>query len=804
MTNTSIPSPDFLIRGSDYLASQPDFKLVGRDSDLKEVSIALMRKDNNNVVLYGPNGVGTSAIVMGLQASKEDLNTPFDIVGKRFYWLDTDALFASGDTAKINEGFQKALATLARSPDTILVIDDIKDFLDGCKNNGTTNLINGLMRELRNNRFQAIFEARDENLADLFKSHSDVGQIFTFKEIEQPDKATLLTILKSAVRGLEEHHGVSISQEAINTVVDLTWKYPGLTLNSAQPKRSSIILEGAMTAYRHKAHTHPPELDELEEKRVILTDLVTKGKTSGKVLPEFDGKTAEELAALKLETESRITEVTTAWQEREKQIRKVYADLRGGEERIRELEESITVQKEKEEFTRRLVEDYKGAEGNDERRQKIQEQYFNKYGEKLVIPDEVEASTGFRNRLNKSGIASTVVDQLLQEKTKMEALVKETKAQFTQMTRGSETLVLGAEHVLAEFSKLSRIPMNKLQQDETAKLMNLENTLKERVFGQDEPVIEVAKAVRRGRVGLKKANKPIGNFIFLGPSGVGKTELGKALAAALFGDESALETYNMSEYMEKHAVSSLIGAPPGYDGYEAGGVLTNNMRRRPYVVNVFDEAEKAHKEVFDIFLQVFDEGKLKDRRGVEASFANAINILTSNIGAQYFLDESLTFDQAREKALKDLWNPEIGGFRPEFLNRATGIFCFNRLGEPEIMLIAGKTFKEINTWLADKGIKVVMPEEDKKAMCKDKYRGNARAGGRGIMNYIERNVTSDLADTLLQHPDTPGVVQVTYDKDKQEAKTTFIPQTELDKAAAANENKAVPASKAANTAFKPK
>lgn len=841
MTTTSskpsqIANPDFLIRGSDYVGSIPDFSLVGRDNDLKELSIALMRKENNNVVVYGPNGVGTSAVIMGLQASKDLPNTPFDIVGKRFFWLDTDGLFASGDAAKINEGFQKAIGTLSRTPDSVLVMDDVKDFLDGCRNNGTMNLINALMREIRNGRFQVVMEARDENLADLFKAHSDIGQIFTFKEIEQPsDKATLKKIVQSTIGRFEEHHGISVSQEAIDQVVDLTWKYPGLTLNVAQPKRSLMILEGAMTAFRYKAHTRPLELDELEP-RLAALDEVLKGKPTSN--PEFQGKAPQELEALRLETQNQIRDVNDAWNERQAKIRKAYGELRDGEEHIRQLDEDIAVQKEKEAFTSKLVEEYKKTD-DVEKRAKIQEQYFHKYGETLKIAEDVEASTGFRNRLNKTGIASTAVEKLLQEKQQVEALVAEQKGKFREMTRGSEMLTLGADLVLGEFSKISRIPMNKLQQDETAKLLNLEGTLKERVFGQDEPVVEVAKAVRRGRTGLKKPNKPIGSFLFLGPSGVGKTELAKALAAALFGDEAALETYNMSEYMEKHAVSTLIGAPPGYDGYEAGGVLTNNMRRRPYCVNVFDEAEKADKQVFDIFLQILDEGKVKDRRGVESSFANAINILTSNIGAQHFLNEEIlpaerleqikaaalkaaggdekeakklyeeqkraeSFEEAKKLALKDLWDPSVGGFRPEFLNRFTGIFCFNSLGQPEIILIAGKALKELNNWVAEKGIKVSMAREELEEMCADQY--VPRAGGRGIMNYIERNVTNDVAETLLKHPDKPGIVTVTYDGAKKATISDFVSQEQANQlvtAANANQQATPAAGASAKAAFKP-
>ena len=343
--------------------------------------------------------------------------------------------------------------------------------------------------------------------------------------------------------------------------------------------------------------------------------------------------------------------------------------------------------------------------------------------------------------------------------------------------------------MLAEFSRLSGVPVSRLGQDETTKLLNLEGTLKKRVFGQDDPVQAVAKSVRRGRTGMKKANKPIGSFLFLGPSGVGKTELAKALAETLFGDETSLKTYNMSEYQEKHSVSTLIGAPPGYEGYADGGLLTNNMRRQPYVVNVFDEIEKGHKDVYDLFLQILDEGKLNDRRGLTASFANSINVMTSNIGAEFFLREDLTFEQAKAEAMKVLWNPDKenggSGYRPEFLNRFTGIFCFNRLGQPEIMMIADKTFKEINGWIADKGLTVDMDPQQKADMCKNEY--VPRGGARSIMKFIENNITSDISDEILRNPDDSGVLKVSYDKDTRNTKIELVKKGQ-EAAKPANEN----------------
>ena len=263
--NSTIPTTDYLIRGEDYLAKFPDFKLVGRTQELDTAANVLMRKDNNNLIIFGQNGVGLSSVVKGLQASKDDPNTPFDIVGKTFYWLDIDALFSSGDPARINEEFQRTMATLKKIPDSVLVIDNTKDFLDGVRNTNVSNIINMLMRETRLNKdFQVIFETREENIGELYKAHADAKEIFTLLEIREPAKTELVEIVNAAIPGLEAHHGVSISPDAVKMVIDLTTKYPGLTLGMAQPKRSSQILEGALTAYRHKMHSKPHGLEGLE------------------------------------------------------------------------------------------------------------------------------------------------------------------------------------------------------------------------------------------------------------------------------------------------------------------------------------------------------------------------------------------------------------------------------------------------------------------------------------------------------------------------------------------------------------
>ncbi len=730
-------SADYLIRASDTLALRPDFKLVGRSAELQRLSAILMRNSANSVLLVGAGGVGCTAICLGLQAMKADPTAPFDIVNKRLYWLDTDGLFASGDPVQINEGFQKALRSLSRSPETILLIEDTKNFVEAARNSGSTHLINALMREIRNKKFQAIFESRDDDLEIVLKCHSDMREIFTLLDIQEPAPDDLLLIIKSSAEHLQQHHGIKISEEAIKSAILQTSKYrvSDLGLSRAQPERSLTLLDRALTTYRQKAHAKSPELAAVEKQLTKLNSAIKTGKAD----KEYAKLSPTELQKLATETEEKIHDIKNNWEKLQQEIRKLSQDQRTGEQSIRELEEAIIEQQLKEQENREQLKANKSA--------------------------AVEHPGSFS--VINAGFDSSEIREIKLEIQRFQSEVDENKAKFDQVSsKINSGLILTAEHVLLEFSHISGIPVSKLTQDERVKLLGLKDNLASRVFGQDQAVEKLSNAVCVARAGLQDPNKPQASFLFLGPSGVGKTEIAKALTVALMDDERALLRFDMSEYMEKHAVAKLIGAPPGYEGYEAGGILTNALRKNPNRIILFDEIEKAHPDIFNVFLQILDDARLTDNRGLTVSFHETVIIMTTNIGTLHFLNEDLTPEDAEANAMKDLANQ----YRPEFLNRFNGrrnIVCFSKLALPVIEKIAQRELAKLNSMIHFKSpeLFVEMPTSDLLAMCQATY--EPVNGARGVTGYIADIIKPTIADTMLRTPEATGVMALRFNQQTQ-------------------------------------
>ncbi len=718
---------DFLIRGRDIQKHKlQDFELVGRDEQLKNLMAILMREESNSALLVGQAGVGSTALCYGLIKARDLHDAPFDLIRKRFFWLDSDGLFASGDPNDINESFRRTLKTLEQTSNSVLIIDDFRDFIDAARNNGVSNLINALMRTIKQKKTQAIFETRDDDLEVVLRTHSDMREKYTVMDVLEPQLDQLYEIIDNiSGRRLEKFHEIPVSDEAINTAIDLTTKYRvrDIGLSMAQPACTISLLDRSLTAYRQNAHSLDSRIPGLEAK---LRGIQLQPGTEN----------AERAAELeRIQTE--IDRINEAWQQRQANLRRLYTDIRDGENNLRALEVELELLIDREDGARKLA-----AQQAAERGEQLPSFESFSLGNERIDSDRTHA---IREKIR------------LYEKT-----INEASGRLKELTKDiNDSLELQSEHVLELFSKISGIPVTKLTQDERAKLLGLEQNLGRRVFGQGTAVTKLANQVKVAKAGLQSPNKPQAAFLFLGPSGVGKTELAKALTIEIMDDEGALLRFDMSEYMEKHAVAKLIGAPPGYEGYEAGGILTNEMRRNPRRIILFDEIEKAHPDVFNVFLQILDDARLTDNRGLTVSFREAIIIMTTNIGTNHFLGES-DAKVAAALALEDLDQH----YRPEFLNRFNGrqnIVCFNTLDLPVIEMIAKRDLAKLDHLVKanSPGLSIAISENDIANMCADHYK--PVNGARGITGYLEGVVKPEIANTVLFNTNVQGEIMIEYD-----------------------------------------
>jgi ATP-dependent Clp protease ATP-binding subunit ClpB len=702
----------FLTRGEDYLAKAPKFRLVGRDAELKKLSSILVRNMANSVLLVGPGGVGCTALCMGLQASKRDPDAPFDIVNKRFFWLDTDALFSSGDPVSIRDSFQRMMGTLDRTPDSVLIIEDTRDFIEAARNVGTLHFINALCLAIKSKKTQVILEARDEDLDIILKCHSDLRELFTLVDLAEPEGDALFTIVSERAEHLKEFHRIRIAESAIRTAIELTSKYRSRDagMSRAQPERSVSLLDRALSTYRLGAHRKAPGLDEAEAAKKVA-------------------KTDKQLA----EAETALAQVNERWTKSQEKIKSLYKRQRDGEVAVLELEEQLDKQLETETNARQSPD--------------------------TPVGEITGRIAKFARLATGAGIESDAVRDLRERIGKFQDEITTNRSAFDVLTRElNDHLELSRDIVLREFSQISGISVSKLNENEREKLRNLEAELKNRIFGQDHVVRALANAVKTARVGRRNQDRPQCSFMFLGPSGVGKTEIAKALAASLLDDEKALTRFDMSEYMEKHAVSRLIGAPPGYEGFEAGGILTNAMRKNPLRVLLFDEIEKAHPDVFNVFLQILSDGRLTDNVGRTVSFSESIIIMTTNIGQPHFLNAKLSVEEANGEAIKEIEKT----YRSEFLNRFAGrqnIICFNKLDLPSIEKIVRREFDGIDKTYSQEGIKVTVNEDDLKAFCKGHY--DPAIGARGLPGFIQANIEPIIVNMILE-TDKRGPLALAY------------------------------------------
>lgn len=714
---------DYLIPGTEVLKRHGGFRLIGRADYFTDLCCILTQSTANSVIASGPGGVGISALALNLQACKADPTAPFDIVSKRFFWLDTDSLFGLGNNAAIDKELKSTVAVLARTPESVLIVEDTIDLIEALRNFGMMHVINAINAMVKSGRTQAFLEVRENDLGEVYKAHSDFREHYTLFDVAEPSGDELGDIVRALAGNLQQAYHIRIDDKAVDTAINLSNRYRSLDtgLNCAQPERSRLLLDRAMSKYALRSHSTVPHVAEME--------------AALKAVPLVDQNMTTEL-------ERRIASEKTLFAEQQAKIREFFQAQRTGERKIVVLEAEIAdlVAKEKDQ-----AEDAKA----NPRKFDIEEFSLIREGGGYSTP-EID-----RKRAQVADLESAVG----QNHDKYQAITE-------QMNAG---LCLTEDSVISEFSRISDISEAKLRQNDTIKLINLGNVLKGRVYGQDDALEYIFRRIKIWKRG-RHTGRPL-PFMLCGPSGVGKTEICRALAEGLFDTDKALNKFDMGDFGEKNDLTKLIGAPPGYDGFDVGGQMTNSIRTNPYQVMLMDEIEKAHADIFNTFLGVLDNGYCKDNIGRICDFGDCVMPFTTNIGQAAMLEvgHGATEDEAFERTMKMLEQ----AFKPEFLNRFEGrenIIILRSLGLESIERIAHRELGRINEFFAPR-IQAEFPDLGR--FCARVY--SPKIGARGIPGKI-KTIEGFIVDQQLQEENFQGTVRITFDDAREALVPTWLPR----------------------------